>query len=61
MSRLVWDQLPLLRHGGYGAASRTTLRYCGRCPYTAKPDRSEVNPLPTRDRGVTPKRDNAGR
>lgn len=41
---LAWDQLPLLRHGGYGAALRTVLRYCPRCSFSLRPQTAEVRP-----------------
>lgn len=37
------DQRPLLRHGGYGAAERTTMRHC-RCGWRMESERSEVKP-----------------
>jgi hypothetical protein len=37
------DQRPLLRHGGYGAAKRTTMRHC-RCGWRMESERSEVKP-----------------
>lgn len=37
------DQRPLLRHGGYGAAQRTTMRHC-RCGWRLQSERSEVKP-----------------
>lgn len=37
------DQRPLLRHGGYGAAERTTMRHC-RCGWRMQSERSEVKP-----------------
>lgn len=29
-----WEQLPLVRHAGYGAAERTARRICAACGYT---------------------------
>lgn len=37
------DQRPLLRHGGYGAAQRTTMRHC-RCGWRLLAEASEVRP-----------------
>lgn len=37
------DQRPLLRHGGYGAAERTSMRHC-RCGWRMQSERSEVKP-----------------
>lgn len=37
------DQRPLLRHGGYGAAKRTTMRHC-RCGWRMQSESSEVKP-----------------
>lgn len=37
------DQRPLLRHGGYGAALSTTMRYC-RCGWRMQAAQSEVKP-----------------
>jgi uncharacterized protein YbaR (Trm112 family) len=37
-------QLPLLRHGGYGAALRVVTRVCHRCHRAYEVERSAVNP-----------------
>lgn len=37
------DQLPLLRHGGHGAAERTAMRHC-RCGWRLEAERREVKP-----------------
>lgn len=37
------DQRPLLRHGGYGAARRSTVRHC-RCGWRMVSEDSEVRP-----------------
>ena len=39
-----WDQLPLIRHGGYGAASRTVLRHCPGCGWRLIVEHGEVRP-----------------
>lgn len=37
------DQRPLLRHGGYGAAKRTTVRHCP-CGWRMQSEHGEVKP-----------------
>lgn len=37
------DQRSLIRHGGYGAALRTTMRHC-RCGWRLRSESSEVKP-----------------
>lgn len=43
LERLTWDQRPLLRHGGYGAALRTVRDWC-RCGWSLVREISEVKP-----------------
>ncbi len=38
-----WDQLPLLRHAGHGAAQRTVVRSCP-CGWRLTVEHSEVKP-----------------
>lgn len=37
-------QLPLLRHGGYGATTETTRRWCPACGWDAGTHRTETRP-----------------
>jgi hypothetical protein len=39
-----WEQLPLLRGGGHGAARRTVLRTCPECGWQLIAERGEVRP-----------------
>jgi hypothetical protein len=34
----------IVRHGGYGATRRTSVRYCVVCPYSRHAETSEVRP-----------------
>jgi rRNA maturation protein Nop10 len=38
------DQLPLVRHGGYGAARRTITRHCPDCGYSLNHVVTETRP-----------------
>ncbi len=40
----VHHQDPLVRHGGYGATTRTRHRSCPGCGWTAQPDTAEERP-----------------
>lgn len=38
------DQLPLLRHGGYGEAQRTVRRFCHKCGWMLIAEKGAVRP-----------------
>lgn len=44
LTSAAWEQLPLLRHGGYGAAERTVRRTCPGCGWSLTVERGDVRP-----------------
>lgn len=44
LTSVAWDQLPLLRHAGHGAAERTVRRSCPECGWALTAEVGEVRP-----------------